>query len=506
MAQFPLKGDYTPTIFEKSEPGRRGTRVPAPDVDTRALDELIPAAHLRPAAEAPRLPEVPENEVVRHYTELSLKNHHVDRALYPLGSCTMKYNPKVNEATARLPGFAGLHPYTPHEQAQGALQLMWELAEMLKEVAGMDEVTLQPAAGAQGEMTGVLVMRAYHRARGDTHRTKVLFPDSAHGTNPATAAMAGFEAVEFGSNAEGRVDLEALKAALDENCAGMMLTNPNTLGKFESDIEEICRLVHDAGGLMYMDGANLNALMGVTRPGDMGYDVVHFNLHKTFSTPHGGGGPGAGPVAVKAHLAEFLPIPKVERRERGDGSHEYALDWDRPSSIGKIHGFYGNFGVLVRAYTYIRMLGREGIPATAQAAVLNNAYLSALLRNEDTYALPYGRGMHESVFSPVELKKRTGVKTMDIAKRLLDYGFHAPTIYFPLNVPEALMIEPTETETRNELERFVDAMQSIAREAEEDPEMVQSAPHTTPLRRLDEGRAGRQLDLRWTFGESGSEG
>jgi len=365
MPQFPLKGEYTPTIFEKSERGRRGTSVPAPDVDTRPLEELIPGAHLRPEGEAARLPEVPENEVVRHYTELSLKNHHVDRALYPLGSCTMKYNPKVNEAAARLQGFAGLHPYTPHAKAQGALQLMWELAEMLKEVAGMAEVTLQPAAGAQGEMTGVLIMRAYHQARGDTHRTKVLFPDSAHGTNPATAAMAGFEAVEFGSNAEGRVDLEALKAALDENCAGMMLTNPNTLGKFESDIEEISRLVHEAGGLMYMDGANLNALMGVTRPGDMGYDIVHFNLHKTFSTPHGGGGPGAGPVAVKSHLAEYLPTPKVVRREGPDGADEYALDWDRPASIGKIHGFYGNFGVLVRAYTYIRMLGREGTTLTS---------------------------------------------------------------------------------------------------------------------------------------------
>lgn len=495
MAQFPLKGDYTPTIFEKSEPGRRGTRVPMPDVETRPLEELIPAALLRARADAPALPEVPENEVVRHYTELSLKNHHVDRALYPLGSCTMKYNPKVNEAAARLPGFAGLHPFTPHENAQGALQLMFELAEMLKEVAGMDEITLQPAAGAQGEMTGVLVMRAYHRERGDANRTKVLFPDSAHGTNPATAAMAGFEAVEFGSGADGRVDLEALKAALDDNCAGMMLTNPNTLGKFESDIEEICRLVHEAGGLMYMDGANLNALMGVTRPGDMGYDIVHFNLHKTFSTPHGGGGPGAGPVGVKAHLAKYLPVPKVARRPGQE--YEYELDWDRPSSIGKIHGFYGNFGVLVRAYTYIRMLGREGIRATAEAAVLNNAYLSALLEDDATYALPYGRGMHESVFSPVAMKKRTGVKTMDVAKRLLDYGFHAPTIYFPLNVAEALMIEPTETETKDEIERFVEALQSIAQEAEDDPEMVQAAPHETPLRRLDEGRAGRQLDLRW---------
>ncbi|MDH3296987.1 MAG: aminomethyl-transferring glycine dehydrogenase subunit GcvPB [Gemmatimonadota bacterium] len=491
MAQFPFKGDTTPTIFEKSVVGRIGTRVPDPDVDTRPLDELIPTRHLRADSEAPKLPEVPENEVVRHYTELSLKNHHVDRALYPLGSCTMKYNPKVNEAAARLPGIAGLHPFTPQAQAQGALELMFELAELLKEVAGMDEVTLQPAAGAQGEMTGVLIMRAYHRARGDVHRTKVLFPDSAHGTNPATAAMAGFEAVEFGSGPDGRVDLEALKAALDENCAGMMLTNPNTLGKFESEIEEISRLVHEAGGLMYMDGANLNALMGVTRPGDMGYDIVHFNLHKTFSTPHGGGGPGAGPVGVKAHLAAYLPTPKVVCRDNGT----YALDWDRPDSIGKIHGFYGNFGVLVRAYVYGRMLGREGIRATAEAAVLNNAYLSALV--SDQYPLPYGRGMHESVFSPVDLKKRTGVKTMDIAKRLLDYGFHAPTIYFPLNVPEALMVEPTETETKDELERFAEALLSIAREAETDPDLVTTAPHDVPLRRLDEGRAGRELDLRW---------
>jgi glycine dehydrogenase subunit 2 len=491
MAQFPFKGDTTPTIFEKSVEGRRGTRVPAPDVDTLPLDELIPSGHLRSEAEAPKLPEVPENEVVRHYTEISLKNHHVDRALYPLGSCTMKYNPKVNEAAARLPGIAGLHPFTPQGNAQGALELMYELAEILKEVAGMDEVTLQPAAGAQGEMTGVLIMRAYHHARGEAHRTKVLFPDSAHGTNPATAAMAGFEAVEFGSGPDGRVDLEALKAALDENCAGMMLTNPNTLGKFESDIEEICRLVHDAGGLMYMDGANLNALMGVTRPGDMGYDIVHFNLHKTFSTPHGGGGPGAGPVGVKKHLAEYLPVPKVVRSEGGS----FELDWNRPSSIGKIHGFYGNFGVLARAYVYARMLGRKGIRATAEAAVLNNAYLSALV--SDKYPLPYGRGMHESVFSPVEMKKNTGVKTMDVAKRLLDYGFHAPTIYFPLNVPEALMVEPTETETKDELERFARALIAIAAEAESDPDLVTSAPHDTPLRRLDEGRAGRQLDIRW---------
>ncbi|MFQ5746831.1 MAG: aminomethyl-transferring glycine dehydrogenase subunit GcvPB [Gemmatimonadota bacterium] len=485
---FPFLGEVTPEIFEKSSPGRRGSRVPAPDVDTRPIQELIPEPFLR--ATPPGLPEVPESEVVRHYTELSLKNHHVDRALYPLGSCTMKYNPKVNEATARLDGFASLHPLTPQAAAQGALRLMWELAEVLKEIAGMDAVTLQPAAGAQGEMTGVLLMRAYHRANGDDARRRVLIPDSAHGTNPATVAMAGFETVELKSDDSGRTDLDALREALDDTVAGMMLTNPNTLGVFERDIVEICRLVHEAGGLMYMDGANLNALMGVVRPGDMGYDIVHFNLHKTFSTPHGGGGPGAGPVAVREPLARFLPVPHVRASDEG-----FHLDWDVPDSIGKLHGFYGNFGVMVRAYTYIRMLGRQGIRETAETAVLNSAYLSVLIG--DRFELPYGRGMHESVFSGAELKKRTGIKTLDVAKRLLDYGFHAPTIYFPLNVPEALMVEPTETETREELERFAAAMVAIADEAEADPELVRGAPHETPVRRLDEGRAGRQLDIRW---------
>ena len=496
MAGFPLKGETTPTIFEKSEPGRRGTRMTRTDVDTIPLGDLIPGRHLR--SEPARLPEVPENEVVRHYTELSLKNHHVDRALYPLGSCTMKYNPKVNEATCRMEGFARLHPFTPQASAQGALRLMHELAEMLKEVAGMDEVTLQPAAGAQGEMTGVLLMKAFHDANGEgTKRRRILFPDSAHGTNPATAAMAGFDAEEISSDAAGRVDLEALRENLDDTVAGLMLTNPNTLGVFESDILEISHLVHEVGGLMYMDGANLNALMGVTRPGDMGYDIVHFNPHKTFSTPHGGGGPGSGPVAVKKHLAPYLPVPKVVRRD--DGS--YGLDWDRPESFGKLHGFYGNFGVMVRAYTYMRMLGCSGIRETAEAAVLNNAYLTALLK--DDFDLPYGRGMHESVFSGSSLKKRTDIKTMDVAKRLLDYGFHAPTVYFPLNVPEALMTEPTETETKDELERYAAAMKAIAREAETDPEMVATAPHTTPVRRLDEGRAARQLDLKWSFAADG---
>ncbi len=494
MSDFPFRDEVTPTVFEKSRAGRRGTSVPDADVPSKPLDELIPAGLLR--SRPARLPELPENEVVRHYTELSLKNHHVDRALYPLGSCTMKYNPKVNEATARLPGFAGLHPLAPVEAAQGALRLMHELQGWLKEIAGMDAVTLQPAAGAQGEMTGVLLMRAYHLANGEPHRRRVLVPDSAHGTNPATCALAGLEVVEIASDAEGRADIDALTAALDDRVAGMMLTNPNTLGVFESQVAEISRRVDEAGGLMYMDGANLNALMGVTRPGDMGYDIVHFNLHKTFSSPHGGGGPGAGPVAVKERLARFLPVPRVVERDEG-----FAFDWDAPDSIGKLHGFWGNFGVLVRAYTYMRMLGASGIRETADAAVLNNAYLSARL--SDTYPLPYGRGMHESVYTATPLKKKHGVKTLDVAKRLLDYGFHAPTVYFPLNVPEALMTEPTETETKDELDRFADALVSIAREAAEDPELVLGAPHTTPVRRLDEGRAGRELDVRWTFSEDG---
>ena len=489
-APFPLLGESTPTIFERSRSGRSGTTVPKPDLPTRPLEELIPAEHLRSAP--PRLPEVPEHAVVRHYTEISLKNHHVDRALYPLGSCTMKYNPKVNEQLARLPGFAGLHPFTPTEGAQGALRLMHELAEMLAEVAGMDAVSLQPAAGAQGELTGVLLMRAYHRSRGDEQRRRVLIPDSAHGTNPATVALAGFDVVELKSNEAGRLSVRALRDALDDRVAGLMLTNPNTLGVFESAILEISDLIHEAGGLMYMDGANLNALTGIARPGDMGYDIVHFNLHKTFSTPHGGGGPGAGPVAVKSHLEPFLPMPQVVAADEG-----YALEWERPQSIGRIHGFYGNFGVLVRAYTFIRMLGRDGLRAMAEAAVLNNAYLSARLDRH--FPLPYGRGMHESVFSGSELKKATGVKTLDVAKRLLDYGFHAPTVYFPLIVPEALMTEPTETETKEELDRYADALLSIAEEADRDPELLTNAPHQTPVRRMDEGLAGRQLDVRWSF-------
>jgi glycine dehydrogenase subunit 2 len=455
------------------------------------LNELMPDSALR--AEPPALPEVPENEVVRHFTEISLKNHHVDKGFYPLGSCTMKYNPKVNEQTARLPGLVDLHPFQPTSAVQGALRLMWELGEWLKEITGMDAITLQPAAGAQGELVGALLFRAYHTANGDP-RKKIIIPDSAHGTNPATVIMAGYEVVTLKSDEEGRMDPAMLEAALGDDVAGVMLTNPNTLGKFESDIETIAKLVHDAGGLLYMDGANLNALIGIARPGDLGYDIVHLNLHKTFSTPHGGGGPGAGPVAVKEHLAPYLPLPILMQKD--DAS--YALDWERPTSIGKVHGFWGNFGVLVRAYTYILMLGQEGMKDTGYAAVLNNAYVSARL--DKIYDLPYGRGLHESVFSGSFLKQH-GVRTLDVAKRLLDFGIHAPTVYFPLIVPEAIMAEPTETETKQELDRFCEAMLQIAQEAEKDPEFLKNAPYTTPVRRLDEARASRQPDVRFKLDE-----
>ena len=491
MQPFPLSPVPTPLIFERSRPGRGGTRVPRPIAARRAADVLPPAALRR---DPPRLPEVPEHEVMRHFVELSLKNHHVDRALYPLGSCTMKYNPKVNEDMARLPGFAALHPFTPDVACQGALRLIHTLGEWLKDISGMDAITLQPAAGAQGEMTGIFLIAAYHRARGDAARKTVIIPDSAHGTNPATAALAGFTVKAIKSDARGQMDLATLRAALGPDTAALMLTNPNTVGRFETEVVEIAKLVHGAGALLYMDGANMNALMGVVRPGDSGVDAMHFNLHKTFSTPHGGGGPGSGPVAVKQHLEPFLPVPLVVK----DGER-YRRAWDRPQSIGKLHGYAGNFGMLVRAYTYIAMLGREGVRQTAQAAVLNANYVAA--RIEAKYPLPFGRGMHECVASGTPFKERHGVKTLDIAKRLLDYGFHAPTVYFPLIVPEALMIEPTETATKDELDRFADTMLQIAKEAEEQPELVTGAPHLTPVSRFDEAAAARNPNVRFAFGE-----
>ena len=474
-------------IFEHSRSGVAGVTFPALDVDELDPASLVEERLLR--KREPALPEVAENQVVRHFVGLSTLNHHVDKRMYPLGSCTMKYNPKINEDLARLPGFAALHPAQDPATFPGALELMFELGEMLKEIVGLDAITLQPAAGSQGELTGLLVIRAYHEARGDPRR-RVLIPDSAHGTNPATVTIGGYEAVTLKSNERGQVDPAELARHLGEDVAALMLTNPNTLGKFERDILEITSMCHEVGAQVYMDGANMNALLGIARPGDMGYDVCHLNLHKTFSTPHGGGGPGSGPVAVRAHLEPFLPRPLVVRSPGG-----VALDYDRPRSIGKLHSFFGNFGMHVRAYTYIRMHGAAGLRQVSETAILNANYLRHRLA--EAYELPYGPNcMHEVVFSG-DRQKKQGVKTLDIAKRLLDYGFHAPTTYFPLIVSEALMIEPTETESRAELDAFADAMLAIDREVAADPALVRGAPYTTPVKRIDEGRAGRELDVRW---------
>ncbi len=478
---------YDRPIFELSSTGRKGYTLPALGFSPRPVDSLIPNRFLR---ETPALlPEVSEPDVVRHFVHLSEKNYHVDKGFYPLGSCTMKYNPKINENTARLEGFSALHPLQEDEGVQGALQLMADLSEQLCEVSGMHAVTLQPAAGAHGEMTGVMMIRAYYEKQGNP-RKKILLPDSAHGTNPASSVISGYQAVQIRSNEEGLIDIDMLRANLDEDVAALMLTNPNTLGLFESQIQEIKRLLDDVGALLYMDGANLNALLGIVRPGDIGVDVMHFNLHKTFSTPHGGGGPGSGPVGVSKRLEPFLPVPVV-----GKKNGHYFLDFNRPDSIGKIQAFWGNFSVMVKAYTYIRMLGGQGLRAVGKNALINANYL--LSRLKDAYELPYKRRpMHEFVLSGDRQKKR-GVKTLDIAKRLLDLGFHAPTVYFPLIVHEALMIEPTETESLQVLDAFAEAMLQIAREVEEHPELVKEAPVTTPVRRLNEALAARQLYVKW---------
>ncbi|MDZ7372604.1 MAG: aminomethyl-transferring glycine dehydrogenase subunit GcvPB [candidate division KSB1 bacterium] len=476
-----------PLIFEISRPGKCGVKLPEVDVPHADVEDLLPADALR--ARPAGLPEVSEPEVVRHFVRLSALNYHLDKGLYPLGSCTMKYNPKINEAMARLPGFAHLHPFQPSQTVQGALQLMAELGAYLCEIAGMAGVTLQPAAGAQGELTGLMMIRAYHERQGKPRRF-VLIPDSAHGTNPASVTISGYEAIQIRSNENGRVDLEDLRAKANEETAALMLTNPNTLGIFEVDADAIRQILDSVGALFYMDGANLNALLGIVRPGDLGVDVVHFNLHKTFSTPHGGGGPGAGPVGVSERLLPFLPKPVV--RKDGDG---YRFDWERPDSIGRVLAFWGHFLVMVRAYTYIRMLGPEGLRAVSEAAVLNANYLLARLRQ--VYDLPYAeRPMHEFVLSG-DRQKTKGVRTLDIAKRLLDLGLHAPTVYFPLIVHEALMIEPTETESKSSLDAFAEAMLQIAREAEESPELLRSAPTTTPVGRLDEAKASRELNVRY---------
>lgn len=475
-----------PLIFEQGAPGRRAYKLPELDVEEQALTDLIPEEHVR--TDAADLPEVSELEAVRHFVGLSRRNYGVDVGFYPLGSCTMKYNPKINEDMAALPGFARLHPYQPEQTVQGSLKLMYDLEQYLCEISGLSRATLQPAAGAHGELLGLMVMKAYHEERGDADRVDIIVPDSAHGTNPASAAMCGYRVVQVPSNDRGGVDVEALKPLVGPNTAGLMLTNPNTLGLFEEDILEIARIVHEAGGLLYYDGANANAILGRARPGDMGFDIVHFNLHKTFSTPHGGGGPGAGPIAVREDLVKYLPAPMVEKNDQ-----EYYLDHDRPHSVGRVKGFYGNFGMLVRAYTYIRSHGPDGLRKVSEEAVLNANYLMRRLMG--SFELPFDRHcMHEFVLSGSRQRKQ-GVRTLDIAKRMLDFGIHAPTIYFPLIVDEAIMIEPTETESKETLDRFIAVMEQIVREIEEDPDIVLNAPYETPVRRLDEAHAARQPNL-----------
>ncbi|MBA7600624.1 MAG: aminomethyl-transferring glycine dehydrogenase subunit GcvPB [Calditrichaeota bacterium] len=478
-------------IFDRSVTGRIGIKLPETDVPSTEPTDVLPAHLIRkiPA----QLPEVSEPEVVRHFISLSTRNHHVDKNLYPLGSCTMKYNPKVNDALADLPGFSGLHPGQSEASCQGTLALMYGLEQALVKITGMSRFTLQPAAGSQGEMVGVLIMRKYHETKG-SHRKYVIIPDSAHGTNPASVVMAGYETLKVATDPRGRVDLADLRGKLSDEVAGMMLTQPNTLGLFEDEIVSITQLIHSVDGIMYMDGANLNALMGLTRPADMGFDITHINLHKTFSTPHGGGGPGSGPIGVAERLVQFLPRPLVEGCP--DGSYKW--DDNGPHSVGRVLSFFGNFAMIVRAYAYILSLGEEGLQSVSRWAVLNANYLK--VRLVDIFELPYGEGvMHEFVLSGSRQKER-GVKTLDLAKALLDYGFHAPTIYFPLVVPEALMIEPTESETKATLDRFAEVLHQLDRLVDEDPESLLEAPRHTPVGRLDETRANRQLDVRWRAG------
>ncbi len=488
------------TIFERSKPGRRAFVAPELDVPERPLDELL-ASQLR-REQPPRLPEVSEPEIVRHYNRLSKRNFDLDTGFYPLGSCTMKHNPKLHERVAALPGHAKLHPLQDPSRAQGALELMWRLQEALSEIAGLPHVSLQPSAGSHGELAGVLLTRAFHEDRGE-HRTKVLTPDTAHGTNPATVTMAGYEVVKIGTDEHGNVDVDDLRRHADEDVACLMLTNPSTLGLFEPRIEEIAQIVHGVGATLYYDGANLNAIMGICRPGDMGFDIVHFNLHKSFTQPHGGGGPGAGPIAVSDRIEPFLPRPQVVRRERDPSASpepRYDLDYDRPKSIGRLRGFQGNYGVFVRSYAYIRSLGAAGLRDVSEVAVLNANYLLARLRQEGVLEyLPAAFErvcMHEFVLSGAPMKQRLKIRTLDLAKRLLDHGVHPPTVYFPLLVDEALLIEPTETETKETLDRFAAIVAEILREAREDPEIARTAPHTTPVRRLDEAAAARRPIVR----------
>jgi glycine dehydrogenase subunit 2 len=475
-------------VFEKSRPGRRAGRVPRPkELEPRSVPDQL--RRDRP----PRLPEVPEVELVRHFTELTTRNFGIDTGFYPLGSCTMKYNPRVNERVAALPGFSRLHPHQEEDGAQGALELMHDLQEMLAEITGLPGVSLQPAAGSQGELTGLMLMRAYFADRGESEqRRTIIVADTAHGTNPASVTMAGYELQKVETDKRGNIDLDDLRNRVDDSTAGLMLTNPSTLGLFDEHIEEVSKIFHEVGALLYYDGANLNAVCGISRPGDMGFDIVHINLHKTFSQPHGGGGPGGGPIAVRERLEPYLPVPAVIR----DGNR-FRLDYDRPKSIGKVRAFTGPFGVFVRSYAFMLAWGRE-LRGMSEDAVLNANYLLARLK--DAYDLPFDRlCMHEFVLSARSLKKEQGITALDVAKRLMDYGFHPPTIYFPLIVPEALMIEPTETETKETLDAFADAMLAIVREAADEPETIRAAPHNRPVQRLDEVKAAKRAIVRYQF-------
>ena len=475
------------SIMDRSRAGRRAYSFPAPDVP----EAPVPAEFAR--RDLPALPEVAERDIVAHYTRLAQMNYGVDTGVYPLGSCSMKYNPKVAETVAALPGFQRAHPHQPDHTVQGALELLWRLERALCEVTGMARATLQPPAGACGELTGLLLMRAHHTKQGNA-RARIAIPDSSHGTNPASVRLAGYEALHIPSDARGLVDVSALEKLVDEDVAGLMLTNPNTLGLFEEEIEKISSVVHNAGGLVYYDGANLNAILGRCRPGDMGFDIVHINTHKTFATPHGGGGPGAGPVGVTEELVPFLPVPSVERDE---ATGEFRLSADRVDSIGRMHGFHGNFGVLVRAYAYVFLHGSDGLQEVGERAVLNANYLAELVKEAFPLAYP-GRPMHEFVATARPLREQTGIRAIDIAKRVIDLGFHPSTVYFPLVVEESMMVEPTETETRETLDGLAAAMVQAAKEAETDPDMLHQAPVTTPVRRLDEARAARHLKLRWS--------
>ncbi len=470
-------------IFEISKPGRKGYSLPRMDVPPANIS----SSYRRKRAAA--LPEVSEPQIIRHFVNLSALNHHVDKDFYPLGSCTMKYNPKINEEAARMPGFANIHPLQSEKTVQGALEIIYECGSYLKKIVNLDAITMQPAAGAQGEFTAISMFKAYFNKKNEP-RKYMLIPDSAHGTNPASVNFSGFTPITLPSDDQGLVDVHKLKELMTDEVAGLMLTNPNTLGLFEKRVKEITDIVHDKGGLVYLDGANLNALLGITRPGDLGFDAIHFNLHKTFSTPHGGGGPGAGPVAVKKVLESFLPVPVIRKKE-----NHYSLDYDLPDSIGKVQSFYGNFLVIVRAYTFLRMIGEEGLKEISKSAILNANYVIQSLKDDFHLTFP-GFCMHEGVLSGKQLKEK-GVRTLDVAKRLLDFGLHAPTIYFPLIVSEALMIEPTDSESKETIDRFIATMKQIRREADENPDILKSAPHNTPVRRLDEVRAIKEIKVRW---------